>query len=143
MSFFFVRLMPDSYPAVAILTALASSNVLPSLAALEQSVQSMMGHDECSSDRLNVPSDWSLSMVTWQNSSIIVHCKFKRLCWSKRFKNSLILLLEQSIKIFPVSRALMFQKIVAKLKFSPALFEKIPSFVCLVFKNENKWILKL
>ena len=54
--------MPDSYPAVAILTALASSNVLPSLAALEQSVQSIMGHDECSSDRLNVPSDWSLSM---------------------------------------------------------------------------------
>ena len=31
----------------------------------------------------------------------------------------------------------------AKLKFSPALFEKILSFVCLVFKIENKWILKL
>ena len=31
----------------------------------------------------------------------------------------------------------------AKLKFSPALFEKIPSFVFLVFKNENKRILKL
>ena len=31
----------------------------------------------------------------------------------------------------------------AKLKFSLALFEKIPSFVFLVFKNENKRILKL
>ena len=29
-------------------------------------------------------------------------------------------------------------KIFAKLKFSPALFEKIPSFVCLVLKVENK-----
>ena len=28
-------------------------------------------------------------------------------------------------------------------KLSPALFEKIPSFVCLVFKFEIKWILKL
>ena len=26
----------------------------------------------------------------------------------------------------------------AKLKFSPALFKKTPSFVCLVFKIENK-----
>ena len=26
----------------------------------------------------------------------------------------------------------------AKLKFSPALFEKIPSFVCLVYKIEKK-----
>ena len=38
---------------------------------------------------------------------------------------------------------LTFKKMFAKLKFSPALFEKIPSFVCLVFKIENKWILKL
>ena len=30
-----------------------------------------------------------------------------------------------------------FQKIFAKLKLSPVLFKKIPSFVCLVFKNEN------
>ena len=37
----------------------------------------------------------------------------------------------------------MFQKIFAKLKFSTALLEKIPSFVCLVFKIENKSILKL
>ena len=28
----------------------------------------------------------------------------------------------------------MFQKIFAKLKFSPALFEKTPSLVCLVLK---------
>ena len=40
------------------------------------------------------------------------------------------------------SRTLTFQKIFAKLKFSPVLFEKIPLFVCLAFKNENKWILK-
>ena len=36
-----------------------------------------------------------------------------------------------------------FKKIFAKLKFSPVLFQKIPSFVCLVFKIEDKWILKL
>lgn len=36
------------------------------------------------------------------------------------------------------SRTLMFQKIFAKLKLSPALLRKIPSFLCLVFKNENK-----
>ena len=40
-------------------------------------------------------------------------------------------------------RALTFKKIFAKFKFSPTLFEKIPSFVCLVFKIENKWVLKL
>ena len=28
------------------------------------------------------------------------------------------------------------------VKFAPALFEKIPSFVCLVFKKENKRVLK-
>ena len=37
----------------------------------------------------------------------------------------------------------LFRKFFARLKFSPALFEKIPSFVCLVFKIENKLILKL
>ena len=31
----------------------------------------------------------------------------------------------------------MFKKIFAKLKFSPAMFQKIPLFVCLVFKIEN------
>ena len=31
----------------------------------------------------------------------------------------------------------------AELKFSPASFEKIIAFACLVFKNENTWILKL
>ena len=31
----------------------------------------------------------------------------------------------------------------AKLKFFPVLFEKLPSFVRLVFKNKNKLILKL
>ena len=36
----------------------------------------------------------------------------------------------------------MFRKIFAELKFSHALSEKIPSFVCLVFKIENKLILK-
>ena len=43
-------------------------------------------------------------------------------------------------RMFPkfLSRTLMFKKIFAKLKFSPALFEKIPSFVRLVFKTENK-----
>ena len=41
------------------------------------------------------------------------------------------------------SRTLTFKKVFAKLKFSPALFEKLLSFVCLVFKIENKWILKL
>ena len=34
-------------------------------------------------------------------------------------------------------------KVFAKLKFSPVLFKKIPLFLCLVFKNQNKWILKL
>ena len=36
------------------------------------------------------------------------------------------------------SRTLMFQKIFAKLELSPALLRKIPSFLCLVFKTENK-----
>ena len=31
----------------------------------------------------------------------------------------------------------MFKKIFAKLKLSPTLLEKIPAFVCLVFKIEN------
>ena len=34
-------------------------------------------------------------------------------------------------------------KIFAKLKFSSDVFIKIPTFVCLVFKIENKLILKL
>ena len=37
----------------------------------------------------------------------------------------------------------MSKKTFAKLKFFPALFKKIQSFVCLVFKIENKLILKL
>ena len=47
------------------------------------------------------------------------------------------------------SQALTFQnifaqiKIFAKLKFSTVIFEKIPSFVCLGYKSENKWILKV
>ena len=36
------------------------------------------------------------------------------------------------------SRTLTFEKIFAKLKFSPALSEMIPSFACLVFKIKNK-----
>ena len=35
------------------------------------------------------------------------------------------------------------RKFFAKSKFPSALFEKIPSFVCLVFKMENKYILIL
>ena len=31
----------------------------------------------------------------------------------------------------------------AKLKFSSVFFKKIPSFICLVFKNKNKWSLKV
>ena len=34
------------------------------------------------------------------------------------------------------SQTLTFTKIFAKLKFSPALLEKIPLFVCSVFKIE-------
>ena len=41
------------------------------------------------------------------------------------------------------SRTVRFKKIFAKLKFSPPLFERIPSFFCLVLKIGNKWILKL
>ena len=37
----------------------------------------------------------------------------------------------------------MFKNIFAKLKLSPASFKKLPSFVRLVFKIENKGILKL
>ena len=33
---------------------------------------------------------------------------------------------------------LTFKKIFAKLKFSPDLLKKVSSFVCLVFKIENK-----
>ena len=33
----------------------------------------------------------------------------------------------------------MFKKIFAKLKFSSVLFEKIPSFVYLMFKIENNF----
>ena len=36
------------------------------------------------------------------------------------------------------SWTLTFKKIFTKSKFSPVLFEKNPSFVCLVFKIENK-----
>ena len=37
----------------------------------------------------------------------------------------------------------MFNKILAILKFSAALFEKMPLFVCLVFNIENKRMVKL
>ena len=30
-----------------------------------------------------------------------------------------------------------------QIKIFSTLLQKIPSFVCLVFKNENEWILKL
>ena len=36
-----------------------------------------------------------------------------------------------------LSRTLTFHKVFVKLKFSPDMFEKIPSFICLVFKNET------
>ena len=46
---------------------------------------------------------------------------------------------ESKMKLFQsLSRTLTFQNIFAKLKISPSLFEKIPSFVYLMFKNENK-----
>ena len=41
------------------------------------------------------------------------------------------------------SRTVTFKNIFAKVKFSLALFEKIPLFVCLLFKIEKKLILKL
>ena len=41
------------------------------------------------------------------------------------------------------SRTLAFKQIFAKLKFSPAKLKKTPSFVCLVFKIKNEWVLKL
>ena len=41
------------------------------------------------------------------------------------------------------SGSLTLKKIFAKLKFSPALSEKILPFVYLEFKIENKWILNL
>ena len=44
---------------------------------------------------------------------------------------------------FEIKVTLTFQKIFAKLQFFPSLFERMPSLVCLVFKIENKWILKL
>ena len=47
------------------------------------------------------------------------------------------------VTAFTVSELLREYQNFAKLKFSPALFEKVPSFVCFVFKIENKWILKL
>ena len=47
-------------------------------------------------------------------------------------------LIKGNIKVGP-SR---LRKFFAKLKCSPALLEKMQSFVCLVFKIENKWILK-
>ena len=46
-----------------------------------------------------------------------------------------------SMKVW--SRTFMFQQIFAKLKLSPVVFKKIAPFVCLVFENEDKWILKL
>ena len=41
------------------------------------------------------------------------------------------------------SRTLTYKKVFAEWKFFPAFFENIPSFVCLVLKIENEWILKL
>ena len=40
------------------------------------------------------------------------------------------------------TRTLTFKKFFASLKLAPALFENISSFVCLVFKVENKSILR-
>ena len=50
--------------------------------------------------------------------------------------------LQSTVTVFKVGLSRL-RKIFAKLTFPPALFEKIPSFFCLVFKTENKWMLKL
>ena len=52
----------------------------------------------------------------------------------------LLLQCETIWKSFKVG--LTFKKIFAKLRFSPALFEKMLLLVYLVFKIKNKWILK-
>ena len=57
-------------------------------------------------------------------------------------KSAFVIIFEKAC-IFFKSGTLTFKKSFAKLKFYPALLKKIPSFVCLVFKIENKWILKL
>ena len=42
------------------------------------------------------------------------------------------------MKVIALRWTFTCKKILAKLKFSPFLFEKNPSFVCLVFKIKNK-----
>ena len=49
----------------------------------------------------------------------------------------------KSEKVITLKSDSHVKNIFAKLKFSPALFQKIPSFVSLVFQIGNKWILKL
>ena len=44
--------------------------------------------------------------------------------------------------LFSLKPALTFKNVFAKFNFSPAFFEKIPSFISFVFKIGNKWILK-
>ena len=47
------------------------------------------------------------------------------------------------LKIFVIKvRPSFFKKVYAKVNASPVIFGKIPSFVCLTFKIENKRILK-
>ena len=99
-----------------------------------------------------------VALNVWLSKDVTLSCSLLFLAFATRrnpkhpsyvstrfFCNSFItseFLLVLLIWIF-YSRTITFKKIFAKLKFSPALFEEIPSFVCLVFKIENKWTLKL
>ena len=75
-----------------------------------------------------------------ENNPVPKNMKYRSLCnWNL---NSL-----KALKAFNATKKFDFiclsepyldSNIFAKLKFSPALFQKIPSFVCVVFKIENK-----
>ena len=65
---------------------------------------------------------------------------FLKETYFQRVKYQLTVMLNVSLLIVHriKSRTLTFKKSFAKLKICPALFEKNPPFVCLVFKIENK-----
>ena len=85
--------------------------------------------------------DWSVMKNTWSKSFQVI--VFKRFLFfplvTFTHLNAKNLQSPGNLKVGPSRLRNFF----AKLKFSQALFEKIPSFVCLVFKIENEWILKL
>ena len=74
------------------------------------------------------------------NSQFLYDLKHKvRLCMgfhSVSFLLKFIFLFNKK-HVLSDSRTPTFKKIFAKMKFSPALFEKIPSFFCLVFKIQK------